>query len=229
MRRDQGLFLLASTVAMVVWFVPALHYLALPLIYLNTHLHELCHAAAAVATGGDVGTIRVNADGSGLTNISGGWMVIVASAGYIGSTIIGGFLVWWAKDEKTARQSLGLLAAIMAFSMLVWVRGDTVGVVSGIAWIAVLGLGARFLRGHWAPLAVWFLGAIQCLASLDAFRALFSVAIAGGHNDAGIMQQATGLPAVLWLVFSGGVLAWTLRSSWNRGGSGGAERIRTAE
>ena len=65
LRRDQWTLLGASLASVALWATPLLRPFALPLIYLNTHIHELCHAVTTIATGGAVENIIVLGDGSG--------------------------------------------------------------------------------------------------------------------------------------------------------------------
>lgn len=218
MTLPQKRLLAACVAALLVWNLPFVEVLALPLVWLNTHLHELSHAVAALATGGEVERIRVFASGGGDASIRGGWIVVVASAGYLGAAAVGGALLAWAKTEERARQSLWGLAVVLAVSLLIWVRADWVGVLSGAGWAIGLWALSRKLNG---PQLVWtaqFLGAIQCLASVDAFRALFWASRTGSHSDAALMQQATGVPglfwASVWFLASLCVLFAALRSAW---------------
>jgi len=53
---------------------------------------------------------------------------------------------------------LASLAGVLALSMLIWVRGDLVGVLWGGFWTFALGAGAFFLRDGWAVFAAQFVG-----------------------------------------------------------------------
>ena len=218
LRQDQSLLLVASGASVLVWVVPMLKLALAPLALLNTHLHELCHAAAALLTGGSVDHIKVFSNLGGVTHISGGSTPIVAAAGYVGTSIIGGLLILVAGRKDHARQALWIIFGLLAFSMIVFVRGDTVGVLSGLGWMAVLFLAAWKLPDEGARFAAQFLGIQQCLTSLMAFAALFNVSFGYGHSDAKIMEQATGLPDVLWagmwLILSGTLVWACLAAGW---------------
>lgn len=183
---------------MLIWVVPMLRVVLTPLALLNTHLHELCHAIAALLTGGSVESIKVYSNLGGVALVQGGSLPIVAMAGYVGSSVIGGLLIWVAGKKDHARQALWILFGLLTFSMIVFVRGDIVGVISGLAWIGVLFLCAWKLPDDGAAFLAQFLGIQQCLTSMLAFTALFNVSFGYGHSDAKIMEQATGIPDVVW-------------------------------
>lgn len=209
----------ATALATALWVVPELRILILPLVYYNTHVHELCHALAAVATGGGVQHILVFANGSGVAQITGGWTPAVASAGYVGSTMVGGLVLAWARNETGARRALGAAAVFLGISLVLFVRGDGVGLLSAFGWLVALILAAARTRGATTIFLAQFIGLQLCLTSLQAFVSLFNVAASiDGHSDAKILEQATGLPdllwAALWLAMSLVVVWASLRAAW---------------
>lgn len=219
------MLVVASLAVAAGWLLPYSIWFFLPFLYLNTHVHELSHALAALVTGGQVGRILVFANGSGIAEIAGGSLPLIASAGYIGSAALGGLLVAHAKTERGARRALGILAAILGASLLIWVRGDWVGWTSGLVWVLVLGSAARLARGAWAIFGAQFIGLQQCWASIESLFVLLRIS-AGKEaiSDAEIMARATGIPslfwAVLWFAISLVILSAALRESWSGSGAG---------
>jgi hypothetical protein len=219
LRKDQRLLVWACVAALALWVVTPLRFLLLPLIYYNTHVHELSHALATILTGGQVGFIKVFADGSGVTLSQGGNGFLVASAGYVGSSIVGGILVFGSRTAASAKRMLLLAAVFIAFALVFFVRGDAVGVATGIGWLAALGLCSMFLVGDAAVFAAQFLGVQQCLTSVQSFLALIAVTANDlGHSDAANMEQATHVPAIvwslLWLAFSLLAIGVGIKASW---------------
>lgn len=199
MRRDQKSLILAALVAFLLWAVPLLRPIGLPLIYLNTHIHELSHALMALATGGQVRMIQVFADGSGVTPVAGGSLLLTASAGYVGSTLVGALILAVSRTPKSAKQMLWLTFGFLLVSMVVFVRGDLVGIGSGIVWIAALAVMARNLKGEHAVFAAQFLGLELALTSLQAFLVLLKITTQSEqHSDALILEQVSGIPAFVW-------------------------------
>lgn len=221
LRKDQKILLAASAIAFILWIVPIGRVVTLPLVYLNTHIHEFCHALAAVGTGGRAEQIIVYASGSGITPVSGGWLTVIASAGYVGSAIVGAAMLFFSRTERGARATLGVLAAMLTISMVLYVRGDGVGVVSGIAWIAALAAAARYLKGDGAIFAAQFLGIQQCLNAAQSILILLQISAATeAQSDAALMERATHLPSLLWAsiwaILSAVLLFLTLRRAWSK-------------
>lgn len=219
MRPHQTALLLAGLVSALAFFVPAVDTFLLPLRYLNTHLHELSHALVAIATGGTPDSIRVFADGSGVTPISGGLLPLEASAGYLGAAAWGAAIVFAMRSERGARLALGITGGLLAMSMVVFVRGDLVGLVSGLAWTVALLAAARFLRGGALQLAAGLIGLQQGLNALRSLSDLFQItAQSEAQSDARLMASATLVPAIVWAALWGAcglaVVALTVRRAW---------------
>lgn len=211
----------ACAASVVGWAVPVVGLVLLPLQYLNTHAHEFFHAVAALGTGGGVQHIMVNADGSGVTNIGGGSVLVVASAGYLGTAILGGILLAAGRTDHGARNCLWALAGLLALSMVVWVRGDLVGVLSGLVWIAILGVAAKNLKGDALHFALAFLGVQIGLQSLQSLLVLLNIStFTNVQSDAAILQNVTGIPALFWALLwtgLGGLAVWGgLRTAWSQ-------------
>ena len=151
-------------------------------------------------------------------------MFIVASAGYVGSAIIGALMVYFSRSEKGARAALFVIASALTISMLLWVRGDAVGVISGICWIGLLSLMATRLKGDWLKFAAQFLGFQQLVMAFQSLFTLWEIsAFTESMSDASNMQNSTQIPAVFWAstwcLFSGLLAFLTLRSAWRSGPS----------
>ncbi len=221
LRPDQSAILYASLASLALWFIPFLNLLSLPLEYLNAHTHEMCHAITAILTGGKVEQIDVFSNGSGVTPVLGGYLPLVASAGYVGASLIGVLIILYSRNPNGARMSLRLLGTALGGSMLMWVRGDIVGVISGIAWVAILFVLAARLPAKGILFAATFIGIQQCLHSVMALLTLMDISFfSERHSDAILMQQSTGLPAsfwaVGWSVFSLALVGITLRGAWRK-------------
>ena len=219
LRRDQWTLLGASMASVTLWAIPFLRPFALPLIYLNTHIHELCHAVTTIATGGAVENIIVLGDGSGSTPVIGGSMFLIASAGYVGSALVGGVLLAFSRTPKQATSMLWLTFGFVLASLVLFVRGDWIGVWSGVFWVLTLALLARELRGPNAVFAAQFLGMQMALTSLQAFLVLLKItSVTETRSDALILQQVTGIPAFTWalgwFVFGLFSIGLALLSAW---------------
>lgn len=218
LRPHQSSLLLAAIASLVLWVVPFFGFILLPLQYLNTHLHEFSHAFVAMVTGGPVEYIHVFSNGSGVT-LAGGSPVLVSSAGYLGATIIGACIIRFSSEAKGATLMLRLTGVFLAFSMIFWVRGDLVGVVSGIFWTAALFAIPHLAKEKALVFIAQLIGMQQCLASVQALYILLNISAYGGDSDAQNMAGYTNVPAMFWALLWGGLgiaaVVVTLRSAWN--------------
>lgn len=189
----------AAVLAVAANLVPGLRLALLPLTYLNTHIHELCHALVAWGTGGHPEQIIVRADGSGVTPVAGGILVLTASAGYLGATLVGAALILAARKPEHARTALYVLFGSLIFSGFTLVRGEAIGILMLILWLGVLFGLARKADNLWVSRITGFLGAMQCLNGLRSLGDLWNITKTGDiQSDAGLMQQATLIPAIVW-------------------------------
>ncbi len=212
------MLLYASLATVVLWMIPGGHYLTLPLMYLNTIVHELCHAFAALLTGGMAHKIGVFAAGNGVTTSSGGIHLIIASAGYLGASFFGAGLILSGKSANASRKMLIALGIVIAFGLAVWIRGDIVGLSASVFWIGALFMASRSLKGDGLIFAVQFLGLQQCLHSLQSVFVLMKInAVPGIENDALIASREFPLPplvyATLWTLASVGLVGLALYRS----------------
>ncbi len=219
LKAHQSAFVVACVVSVVLWFVPFLRWVTVPLQYLNTHIHEAWHAVAAVATGGQVAHIEVHANGNGETYTLGGMSLLISSAGYIGASLVGALIIAFARTPKAARTALIILSVVMAYTLLVWVRRDIFGMVSALGWIVALCAVAFYMDDEKKLFAAQFLGVQQCLNAIQSV--FFLVQISGfgvQQSDAGNMAQMTGIPAIVWSVLWCGIslalMFVALRHSW---------------
>jgi len=172
-----------------------------------------------IATGGSVERIVVESNGNGHALIGGGNLVLTASAGYVGSAIVGALMIAGARGGKGARAMLLAAAAFLAVSMFLFVRGDIVGVISGIAWVAVLALAGLRLPHDWRLFVAQFLGVQLCLTSAHALFTLLNLSISSeAMTDAETLERVTGLPGTLWALgwfaVSAIAVALSLRRAW---------------
>jgi len=221
LRPHQTAILIAGLASVLLWALPVVHQLMLPLQYLNTHVHEFFHAFAAVTTGGSVEEIVVHANGSGETPVRGGNLFLIASAGYLGAALAGAAIIFSSRTERGARVALGVLAFALLFADVSWVRGDGVGIVSGWAWMLALAVAAIRLKGNWLLFVAQFVGVQQCLNAVQSVYELLQIsAHTEAHSDARILQSYVGVPAIvwalLWLVCSLVLVFTALRRSWSQ-------------
>ncbi len=221
-----GLSLIA---VITLWWTPLLF----PFRIFTTTVHEASHALVAMLTGGQVVGFEVNPNGSGLTFTRGGWGILVSSAGYLGSTILGGLMLIWAKFEKGRRRLLygltGGLVFVLIFFVLNIFNLFTQGVHRDFLTFGLVGLvGALFgLVAYKGPdlVVTFFVYVTALLSTLYAVTDLINLVFItsspfNGHNDAKNLEGYTGIPAVIWAVLwslVAGFIIWqTFRAIFRR-------------
>lgn len=215
------LLLIATVITIALWFIPYADYLVYPIRLFVTFIHEGSHVLAALLTGGSVESLTVSPDTSGLVMFrynNALSQLITSSAGYLGSTAFGVLLLVLIRRAYSARIVLagsaifvglmtllfGLLAPIWnIFSANVSFGGVIFTVASGTILTLSLLTIAKYASARTAQFAMSFL-AVQCI--LNALSDLKTVFYASSpfaspmQTDAMNMANATGLPAIAWVV-----------------------------
>lgn len=187
-----------------------------PLEYLSTFIHEAGHSLGALVTGGTVEAFVVQPSGGGFARTDGGYLPLVFTGGYLGTTLAGCVLLMLNASRRLRDKLLVLLG--LAFLGLGLGFGGNVftmayAVTVGCAFLGV-GLSAwPTVQFHLVTLLAVILGT-DALADLGrlvltslglvAWRAPEGI----GHDfsDADQMAHVTGVPAFAW------ALLWTVVS-----------------
>ena len=200
-RRTRQLLGLAAFYAALwlLWFTP----LVFPLRIFVVLLHELSHAFAAVATGGAVERIVLNANEGGATYSRGGSPFIILTAGYLGSLIWGLALIEAARLKRQhARWVLGGMGGLIAAVAVLYVRnlfGFVFTVIFGMALIVA----AQKLSRNGVTYVLLALGLTSALYALLDIRSDI-LARPDAESDAFFLEQLTGIPSIAWGV------AWSI-------------------
>ena len=225
------LLILATIISVAIWlasiYFPIFSYVVYPLQLFATFVHEGSHVLATVMTGGSVQSLTVSPDTSGVVwslTQDGNWLqrLLISSAGYLGTTAFGVALLAWMRYDLSSRKGLyiasgfvgvmtlvfGLLAPVWnLFSANIGMASVAFTVLSGAALCAGLFAIARYAQIRWVNFALAFL-AVQCLLNaIFSLKNLFIIsATSNAHSDAMNMAQASGIPAIVW------VLIWIIGS-----------------
>ena len=203
----------------LVWQVPWLSALVYPFRLFGTFVHELCHGLAAMVTGGYFHRFEVQTDLSGVAWSAGGIRMIVASAGYVGSAVIGGVLILLYQRLLSARVLLIGIGIVLGVMCLLFVR-NLFGIASGLGLSAVCVLAGFKLGESWRDLLLMTLALQLILDGYNSLFTLFALARSSTHTDAHTMAQLTHLPAslwvLIWMLLSSFLLFHALRWSWRR-------------
>lgn len=214
--------LVATLIAVALWFIPYVEFLNYPFRIFVTFIHEGGHAIAALLTGNSVRSLSVATDRSGLTYTSLNGPIsqfVVSSAGYVGAMLYGTLLLFLIRRAAPAR--IVLLGSAFFIFLLTLVFGLAMPLLnlfndnaqkSGIPFTVIAGviitLGlAAIARFASARVAMFFLSflAVQCVlnALLDLKNVFFMSSPFGAKvpSDAVNMETATGIPAMFWAIF----------------------------
>jgi hypothetical protein len=232
--RSRRLLLIATVVAVALQFLPYSNYLLYPLRLFVTFIHESGHALAAIITGGNVVSLTISPDGSGLTRtqnpVWATWLML--SGGYLGATIFGALLLQVGRLSRwrnAGRVTLYAAAGYLLVITLLWGYANLFTLISGIVLAGLLFVLARISTPQAANFISSFLAVQCCLNALVDLRTLLYLTtnMPGRDNDAVFMQQSYLLPAVfwasLWAITAICILGLALRSYW-RGTAASARR-----
>lgn len=217
------LLVVATVISLLIWaaswYFPFANYIVYPLQLFATFVHEGSHVLATLMTGGSVMSLTVSPDTSGvvwsMTN-SPLSSIIVSSAGYLGTTLFGILLLVWFRYNYSSRNALyfasgfvGLMTVIFGLIAPIWnvfnAKVSFGSVVFTVLSGAVLSAGlfaiGKYATMKWVNFSLAFL-AIQCLLnSMNSLKNLFMIsATTSSHSDAMNMAEATGIPALAWVV-----------------------------
>jgi len=207
--------ILAFFVALwLLWDTPFVAPLKLFVVF----LHEISHGIVAVATGGRIDRIVIEANQGGACYCGGGSAFLTLSAGYLGSLAWGLAFLWVARFESQARWTMAIVGVATAVITLLFMR-STFGFAFGLAFGATLVLAARNLPASWNARILSALGLTSALyAILDIKSDIIDRP--GLESDAHMLADLTGVPTVvwgvLWIGLAGGVVALVIRRSITR-------------
>lgn len=205
-----GGFLLYFVLLWTLWDTAIIY----PLKIFVVLLHEVSHAAAAVATGGSVDRILLDVHQGGATYTRGGNGFITLSAGYLGSLLWGALFVVLAFNRwLRPRWILGGVGATVLFLTIFLVR-SLFGFVFGVLFAAALLAGARYLSQGMNRALLLGLGLTSALYAILDIK---SDVLDRPHlaSDAAMLAEMTGIPTAawgfLWIGIGLLVCAWLLR------------------
>ena len=205
-------------VVWVLWDTPIVY----PIKIFVVTLHELGHATATLLTGGEVLSIQLFPDQGGLTISRGGNALIILSAGYTGSVLAGGALIYLSSFRRQARALMTVLAVLIAFTTLLFIR-NFFGIIFGIAAGGAMLFAASRLSDGVNQFILRFIAVASGLYALLDIRSDLFVFGASGASSSGVVNDATALArltnlpalfwAILWMVISIVMLLYFLNLS----------------
>lgn len=199
----------------LLWDTPVVAPLKLFVVF----LHEISHGIMAVATGGRIDRIVVDANQGGACFCGGGSAFLTLSAGYLGSLAWGLVFLGLARFEAQARWTMAVVGVATGAVTLLYMR-NLFGFTFGLGFAAGLVLAARQLPARWNALILSGLGLTSALyAILDIKSDVIDRP--GLESDAHMLADLTGVPTevwgALWIGLAVGVVGLVARRALARG------------
>jgi len=178
-------------------------------------LHEVSHAMAAMATGGSVERIVLNANQGGAAYTIGGIPFVTLSAGYLGSLLWGVLFVMLGFSRRLRPRwliaGLGLSVLLVTVSVVRSPFGLFFGLVFGGALLA----SAKYLPQRVNRIVLLGLGLTSALYAILDIKSDI-LARPELRSDAAMLAEMTGIPTIFWgflwiaiaLLVSGWLLRW---------------------
>jgi len=198
---------LIALTALMTRFIPFSEYFR----NVNTLIHEMAHAVAALLLSGDVMYIHLFEDHSGVTyaSLPEAWRIIpVSLLGYFGASL---FVVLLFRWYAQGRQQLGLavLTVLASIGLIVFIR-NPYGMVWCAGFIALCAV-ASVIRWTSVRDLFYLLVAFICLVEsvwTPVMLILIAVASPEAAGDATNLDMATGIPAIAWAIVFALVSLW---------------------
>ncbi len=207
--RGHWQLILITVLIFLLWNTPAV----LPLKLLVVFLHEMAHALAGIITGGSVVEISLSPQQGGHARIRGGNLFLIASAGYLGSLLLGMALFLIALRSNADKLVLGLFGGIVLLVTALYIR-DLFAVIfcilTGLGMLAI----ARYLDRAFSDMALRIIGLTSMIyAPYDIYSDI--IARSGLRSDARLIAEEFGGPTLfwggLWLILSLAAILYCLR------------------
>lgn len=211
-RSGRRALLAAVGLTAALFAVPGGNVVGRPLVWMSTLFHELGHAVATTAVGGEVVAVRVDADGSGVTQgrRPAGRLraALVAAGGLVGPAAFAGLLFAASRRQRYVRVAAVALGGALLLAVPFTLRGP-IAVILGLALGAaaiVLGLRARPAV---AQIALLFVAVQLALSVFSRHEYLFTAtahtALGAVPSDSAHIATALGGPYWLWGAICGGI------------------------
>lgn len=149
-----------------------------------TFVHEAGHALAGLLTGGQVEGFQVSWDGSGVANIAGGSVSLIAPAGYLGAALFGALLFFLTNRIPRWTRALSFLigVSVIALSLAFAMPGAD---RSATALIVGTGFGVGLMALGWFAPRMVNVFVLNTLAVLTGLNALFDLWLIVSNPGAG--------------------------------------------
>ncbi|WAJ69089.1 M50 family metallopeptidase [Catenovulum adriaticum] len=201
-------FLLLIGLALALEFVP---FIRIPLKWIETYFHEISHGLVALATGGNILSIQLHINGSGLCTSQGGWAILISLAGYLGAVFWGWLIIGIARKGHQKAKIFSLMTLVLFIvSLIFWAR-DLVTILILLCLIVINLLMLRKLDHKWLKVSLMFVG-ISVI--LNAIKSPWYLMDGRAVGDGANLARLTFIPEIVWIFLWVAVGCIGLYSSW---------------
>ena len=149
--------LVLAILALFFWRSPVL----LPVKLLTVFFHELSHGLAAILTGGRIVSIDLNLNQGGVCTHQGGWFLIVASAGYLGSLLWGSGILLASLKKGINQWLTRAIGAVLIIVTCFWIRHIQAVAITLTTAAALLYISFK-LKEEYCSIFLKFISLISC-------------------------------------------------------------------
>lgn len=174
--------------------IPIINVFVAPITYLGTVIHEASHVIAAYLTGGYAIQSQINMNGSGHAITVGGNQMVIFSAGYLGTSLVGSLsLLLITHHYKTVISFLLMFVVVLLpFS---FTSPFSILVLAGYTFLL-----CNFLNNQQTMIRETVMLTICSLIVLNSFSDMFMLLgmDSSSTSDAHQLARITGIPAFIW-------------------------------
>lgn len=152
-----GIPLVLSIIALFFWN----SVLILPIKLMTVFFHELSHGLAAIITGGKIIGIELNINQGGVCYHQGGWFLVVASAGYLGSLLWGSTIFLASLKNNISSIITKTIAVILIVTTGLWIRNIQAIAITVTTAVALFYISAN-LEEKYCSMFLKFVSLVSC-------------------------------------------------------------------
>ena len=135
--------------------------LILPIKLMTVFFHELSHGLAAILTGGSIVKIELNLNQGGVCYHQGGWFLVVASAGYLGSLLWGSCIFLASLKKGISCWIAKSIAVILIIVTGLWIRNIQAIAITVTTAVALFYISAN-LEEKYCSIFLKFVSLVSC-------------------------------------------------------------------
>jgi hypothetical protein len=193
-QRQRHQWLIFCVAAIILDFVP---FVRRPFLWIETFFHEISHGLMAITSGGEIVSLTLHYDGSGLCTSQGGVSVLISFFGYFGSAAWGLLIYLLADNTKprSAHAFIGLLIILLFLVLVLWAENISTYVILTIM-ITLFSAGFRYANSKTLKLLLQLIG---IFVLLDAIRSPLALIDGRDHGDGARLADLTMVPELVWI------------------------------